>query len=256
VLAAPLGDRLFFAGEATDSDHPATVHGAQSSGRRAADEVIEAAETGESVVVIGAGAAGIEAAAGLVAAGFEVLVIEARDRVGGRVRTEFVDGLALEMGASWVHDLEASDLDDRLAEPGIATTPFDYDLQAVLGSDGRAIDDVDDFFAPAAAAVEQAIDWANDRDEDVSIAEALEQSGSGASIDPLALNAFDEGEIAAEYGASAEEMSAWWGFEEGSEGDDSIVLGGYDGVVRGAADDDEVTAAALSSLQRFIDAGW
>jgi monoamine oxidase len=42
ALAAPVEDRLFFAGEATSRDHPATVHGAYASGLRAADEVREA----------------------------------------------------------------------------------------------------------------------------------------------------------------------------------------------------------------------
>jgi len=40
VLARPVDDRLFFAGEATSPDHMATVHGAYLTGRRAADEVI------------------------------------------------------------------------------------------------------------------------------------------------------------------------------------------------------------------------
>jgi monoamine oxidase len=40
-LAAPVGDVLFFAGEATNVDRAATVHGAIESGWRAADEVIE-----------------------------------------------------------------------------------------------------------------------------------------------------------------------------------------------------------------------
>lgn len=44
ALAAPLGGRLFFAGEATDLDgHSGTVHGAIESGRRAAREVAAAA---------------------------------------------------------------------------------------------------------------------------------------------------------------------------------------------------------------------
>jgi monoamine oxidase len=42
ALAAPVGVRLFFAGEATSRDHPATVHGAYASGLRAAEEVLEA----------------------------------------------------------------------------------------------------------------------------------------------------------------------------------------------------------------------
>lgn len=46
ALAAPLGGKLFFAGEATDLDgHSGTVHGAIESGRRAAKEVMAKAET-------------------------------------------------------------------------------------------------------------------------------------------------------------------------------------------------------------------
>lgn len=39
VLAAPVGRSLYFAGEATNRTHPATVHGAIMSGRRAANEI-------------------------------------------------------------------------------------------------------------------------------------------------------------------------------------------------------------------------
>jgi monoamine oxidase len=39
ALAAPVENRLFFAGEATDADHPGTVHGALASGVRAAKEI-------------------------------------------------------------------------------------------------------------------------------------------------------------------------------------------------------------------------
>ena len=39
-LAAPLADRLFFAGEATHRAHSATVHGAYLSGRREAERIL------------------------------------------------------------------------------------------------------------------------------------------------------------------------------------------------------------------------
>jgi monoamine oxidase len=41
-LAAPVGNRLFFAGEATSADYPGTVHGAWLSGERAAGEILAA----------------------------------------------------------------------------------------------------------------------------------------------------------------------------------------------------------------------
>ncbi len=55
------------------------------------------------VLVIGAGMAGMSAASHLVASGVEdVMVLEARDRLGGRVFTKTVGGRPLELGAQWI----------------------------------------------------------------------------------------------------------------------------------------------------------
>lgn len=55
------------------------------------------------VIVIGAGAAGIAAARGLIAAGLSVAVLEARDRVGGRALTVSLRGHPVDLGAHWLH---------------------------------------------------------------------------------------------------------------------------------------------------------
>lgn len=55
------------------------------------------------VAVVGAGFAGLAAADALAAAGVDVVVLEARDRVGGRVWTqELADGAVVEMGAEFI----------------------------------------------------------------------------------------------------------------------------------------------------------
>jgi monoamine oxidase len=63
------------------------------------------------VAVIGAGAAGIGAARRLVEAGVpRVLVVEARNRVGGRVNTIAPAGFALDRGAEWLHSADRNPL--------------------------------------------------------------------------------------------------------------------------------------------------
>jgi monoamine oxidase len=62
---------------------------------------------GDDVIVIGAGAAGMAAAVELAAAGFSVSILEARDRIGGRVFTQrdrFVDA-PIELGAEFIHGM-------------------------------------------------------------------------------------------------------------------------------------------------------
>lgn len=51
------------------------------------------------IVILGAGAGGLCAAARFVAAGKKVLVVEAQDRVGGRASTEIIDGFTVNIGA-------------------------------------------------------------------------------------------------------------------------------------------------------------
>jgi monoamine oxidase len=60
--------------------------------------------TGKSIIVIGAGFAGLAAAYELLAAGYDVTVLEARDRVSGRVVTlkDFVPGRWVEGGGELI----------------------------------------------------------------------------------------------------------------------------------------------------------
>ena len=55
------------------------------------------------VIVLGAGIAGLTAARQLAATGLRVHVLEARNRVGGRILTHNVGNEAIELGAEFVH---------------------------------------------------------------------------------------------------------------------------------------------------------
>jgi monoamine oxidase len=77
------------------------------------------------VAVIGAGAAGLAAAAELQRRGLRVAVLEARDRIGGRILTVRAPGVAapIELGAEFIHG-EAPLTERLVAAAGLA----DYDV--------------------------------------------------------------------------------------------------------------------------------
>ncbi|TDN91959.1 NAD(P)/FAD-dependent oxidoreductase [Microbacterium sp. BK668] len=95
-------------------------------------------ELTRDVVVIGAGAAGLTAANELKKAGLSVAVLEARDRVGGRLWTDVIDGAMLEIGGQWVSPDQQA-LIDTLDELGLETYDRYRDGDSVyVGPDGQA----------------------------------------------------------------------------------------------------------------------
>jgi monoamine oxidase len=74
------------------------------------------AQLDADVIIIGAGIAGLTAARALTRAGASVLVLEARDRVGGRTLSQSVGGEVVDLGGQWVgpHQLRALRMVDEL----------------------------------------------------------------------------------------------------------------------------------------------
>jgi len=88
------------------------------------------------IVVIGAGIAGLSAARSLAAAGESVILIEARDRVGGRILTErdAATDLPVELGAEFVHG-RPPELLDLIREAGL--TLYKREGEFVCYEDGK-----------------------------------------------------------------------------------------------------------------------
>ncbi len=89
------------------------------------------------IVIVGAGLAGLAAARELAATGHDAIVLEARDRVGGRVLNEPIgDGAVVELGAQWVGPTQ-----DRVArligELGLKTFPTHVTGTSIFEREGR-----------------------------------------------------------------------------------------------------------------------
>ncbi|CAN1199843.1 Polyamine oxidase 2 [Linum perenne] len=92
-----------------------------------------------SVIVIGGGMAGLSAARALYDASIQVVVLESRDRLGGRVHTDFSFGFPVDLGASWLHGVSDENplapLIGRLGLPlyrtsGDNSVLYDHDLES------------------------------------------------------------------------------------------------------------------------------
>ena len=107
---------------------------------------------GKTVIVIGAGISGLAAAKKLKENGFTVIVLEAQDKVGGRLRTNRSLGVAFDEGASWIHGTNGNPITTLAQEAGMTTTFTDddsflsYDLGGTLRSDSVFSNTEDEYY--------------------------------------------------------------------------------------------------------------
>lgn len=195
------------------------------------------------VVVIGAGLAGLRCASDLVAAGVDVVVLEARDRVGGRIWSHtFDDGQVCERGAEFIdgdhHEVLA--LARRL---GLSVSTRDNRVdpsKALLDAGGRSVPfhlvpGLADDLGTWESAWAQLTEAATASDDDATLAELLAQLGLGAMA-RLVLGR----EIRTEYMLPPEEVSQWFAALVDRRRDPALrerhrVIGGNDQLAVGLA---------------------
>ncbi len=94
---------------------------------------------GERVIVVGAGASGLAAATRLVAAGYVITVLEARDRIGGRAWTSDALGVPVDLGASWIHGTTDNPLTPLARDAGLRFASTLFERYATFDHDGRLL---------------------------------------------------------------------------------------------------------------------
>jgi polyamine oxidase len=131
------------------------------------------------VLVVGAGIAGLTVANALTHAGVEVLVLEARNRIGGRLHTVDVGGSLIDLGGAWIHTPDGNPMSALADLLAVARSPVDFFEDAMLVD----VDGVQDAVAPLIPTIDAFYEWLDRErgsfDAQRSLAEAIDDFLAG-----------------------------------------------------------------------------
>ena len=187
-----------------------------------------------TVLVIGAGIAGLAAARALTEQGIKVTIVEGRERIGGRIHTSRAwPNLPMDLGASWIHGQKQNPITALANAAQAKRVATSYDSSKlyidprlkqlnVQGTNEAAIEKF----------VTQALNKVANLDEDISVAKAVMQA-----MPPVAIPFTYEAQLAfylnskyeQEYSGATHELSAQT-FEDNEEfsGADVLFPQGYE----------------------------
>ena len=220
-----------------------TIAGLPTASSTEAGETLKEAKRLDRTLVIGAGLSGLAAAQKLTAAGHDVVVLEGRDRIGGRIWTSTRwPELPLDLGASWIHGVKGNPLTslaDRIQAKRIATS---YDSAIVYDVNGDPLgEDAEESLEEIREQLLERLKKAQDNDKDVSVLSVAEKLlGDLDDDDPKTERYFNfvlSGNIEQEYAGSAEELSAYW-YDSAKHypGNDALFASGFHEITKHLSD--------------------
>ncbi len=198
---------------------------------------------GERVIVVGAGSAGLSAARALADSDVEVIVLEARDRIGGRTWTAEIGGGRADLGAAWLHGTEENPVADFMDAHDLGYVPdelpwavlYDAGARRALGDDAwTAMDDAVDGFE---AALPDLAETLGDTDAAAARDVWLDDEGLTGQDRRLASHAITQWTGELEYAGPFDRTGlANYDVENELVGGDHFPVGGYGGFVDALAE--------------------
>ena len=141
------------------------------------------------VVIVGAGMAGLTAASALAREGVECLVLEARDRIGGRLHTVDLAGAPIDMGGSWIHTPVGNPMSAFADQVGVERRDGNFTNEAVVFDQavGRALSEseLEAVFELVLVGFPEALDGLRtDLGDGASAADGIEEFLAARQLDP------------------------------------------------------------------------
>ncbi len=183
-------------------------------------------------LVLGAGMAGIAAAWRLQKAGVKITVLEARNRLGGRIWTDSWQGLPIDLGAMWIEGSEGNPVAEHARRLGVKTVP-DTEEWDYYDSDGEKLS-ADEELGWQQSQFKRLEKLADGLETDMSMAEASRRV-LPAGTEPARASMFLS-DIELTSAAPADRLSFLEGSEYGEFGGDELLMPrGYGQVAAGLA---------------------
>jgi monoamine oxidase len=214
------------------------------------------------VLVIGAGMAGLRAAQQLHAVGLRVIVLEARERIGGRIWTDRSwPNVALDLGASWIHGLRGNPVAELAAAAGLRRAPTDYAAIQIYDSAGRPLSAaasaaLDAQMTDLMALLEERVDELDLADAgSVALDAVVQEYLAAANLTPEQQHVLEyavHAQIEHEYAADREDL-ALLQFALGVtlHGGDVLLPDGYDRVLPGVATGFDIRLGHVVTAVRY-----
>lgn len=192
------------------------------------------------VVVIGAGMAGISTALTLQEAGYGVVVLEASNRVGGRIRTDRSLGVPLELGAARLRGFKKNPVMPFVEAAGLEHVDFEWNNLHGVASDGTELDEEklskakSDLIRLVARAVIRNLG----RNKDATVAEIIEHEKSLRDLTVEEERILHFSLASAEIGNGSPFSETSWKYLRDFEaygGEEQFVISGFDALPKSMA---------------------